>query len=177
MRAYGNNVYNGSVTTNTNPNSYCNPLYAWLPVSRQSCSSCVSPVCLELDQLVFTAGCFVPQYDYAAWFSQIPVNTSQINSGPVPIYPLDSSLVGVGTKGAKPESPGGATTLRNHMSMDRIPRIGMSTNGCSNYHCDGTNTTHPNSFGNPLYKWLPVEWQRNGLNVRVVMPKEVVFNS
>ena len=109
MRAYGNNVYNGSVTTNTNPNSFCNPLYAWLPVSRQSCDSCVSPVCLELDQLVFTAGCFVPQYGYEAWFPQIPVTTSQFNSGPVPIYPLDSSLVGVGTQGSKKDSTGGQT--------------------------------------------------------------------
>ena len=68
-----------------------------------------SPVCLELDQLVITAGCFVPEYDCAAWFSQNPVNTSQFKSGPVPIYPLDSSLVGVGTRGSTKESTGGQT--------------------------------------------------------------------
>ena len=84
----------------------------------------------------------MPQYGCEAWFPQIPVTTSQFNCEPVPIYPLGSCLVGVGTKGTKTDSPGGQTTLRNHVRMDWIPRVGMSTSGCSNYHCDGTNSTY-----------------------------------
>ena len=60
MSACGNIFYNGSVTTITHPNSFCIHLYEWLPVSQQSCDYFVSPVCLELDQLVITVGCFVP---------------------------------------------------------------------------------------------------------------------
>ena len=78
--------------------------------------------------------------------------------------------MGVGTKGTKPESSCGEITLRNHVRMDWIPRVGMSTSGCSNYHCDGTNSTYLNSFGNPLYEWLPVECQRSDLNVCQLIP-------
>ena len=55
MSACGNKVYNGSVTTNTPPNSFGNPLYEWLPVNQLSCDSFVGLVCLEMGLLVTNA--------------------------------------------------------------------------------------------------------------------------